>query len=331
MTRQRIAVLGLGYAGCVSAACLAEIGHHGCGVDRDDHRIDGVRRGLAPFYEAGLRELIEPNVAAARLTATTSLAEALDRSEIALLCVGTPSASNGNLGLDQLIRVSDEIASPVPAGSAPLLAAIHGTVFSGTCEDVVIEALGYSGKTVVVVNPEFLCEGSTVRDFLQLPLVVVGGDEPIAVRRAADLSSPVEVDPYLGSLSAAEMIKYARNAFHATKISFANEIGAWCSRLGVSDDEVMRTLSRDTQCNVSAAYLKPGLAFGGCLPRDLRAINYRASRLDLKLPCLSRRSQAIANIWNAPSKSRWRCRRRLSAFTALRSRRRPMTCGRVPC
>jgi GDP-mannose 6-dehydrogenase len=160
-------------------------------------------------------------------------------------------------------------------------------VFPGTCEDIVVEALGRSKQAVVVANPEFLREGSAVRDFLQPAMVVVGGDDAAAVRCVADLYAPLGVAPCLVSLRTAEMIKYACNAFHATKIAFANEIGALCSRLDVSGSEVMKTLCRDTQLNISQAYLKPGFAFGGsCLPKDLRALNFRASRLDLRLPLL---------------------------------------------
>jgi GDP-mannose 6-dehydrogenase len=164
---------------------------------------------------------------------------------------------------------------------------VRSTVFPGTCEEVVIPALGDRSKFVLVSNPEFLREGVAVKDFVEPALVVVGGDDPDAVKRVAALYEALEVEPCLVTLRTAEMIKYACNCFHAVKIGFANEIGSLCGRLDIPADEVMTTLCRDDRLNISPAYLKPGFAFGGsCLPKDLRALTYRASRLDLDLPLL---------------------------------------------
>lgn len=282
-----IAVFGLGYVGCVSAACLANLGHQISGVDRDENKVENVRRGVSPFYEPGLDELVSANVAAGRLTATTSAAEALSTAEIALVCVGTPSAKNGNLSLEQLQRVVQDIAACAGGRSKPLIVAIRSTVFPGTCEQVVIPAFQNCPGVSVVSNPEFLREGAAVRDFMEPGLLVVGGSDAAAVRRTADVYARLDIEPQLVSLRTAEMIKYACNAFHAVKIDFANEIGALSSRLGIDAQEVMATLASDVKLNSSAAYLKPGFAFGGsCLPKDLRALVYRSRQLDLSLPLL---------------------------------------------
>ena len=284
---QRIAVLGLGYVGCVTAACLAEIGHRVTGVDRDAFKVESVRAGQAPFFEPGLEEIVARNVASGRLSASVSLAEALADADVALICVGTPSERNGNLGLDQLLRVSEEIGALVPGRSRPLVIAVRSTVYPGTCEEVVVPAMHGSPLAAVVSNPEFLREGAAVRDFMQPSLLVVGGTEAHAVERVASIYSPLPVKPSLVALRTAELIKYACNAFHAMKIAFANEVGTLAGELGIDGGEVMETLCRDTSLNISEAYLKPGFAFGGsCLPKDLRALVYRASRLDLKLPLL---------------------------------------------
>jgi GDP-mannose 6-dehydrogenase len=282
----RIAVLGLGYVGCVSAACFAKLGYQVTGIDRDEIKVINVLNGIAPFYEPGLEFLVRNNVAAGRLTASASIEPVVD-ADIAFVCVGTPSEKNGNLGLDQLRRVVKEVAATVSQRSKPLILAIRSTVFPGTCEEAVIPLLKNHPLVSVVSNPEFLREGVAVQDFLEPSLVVVGGDVREAVEHIASIYAPLQVAPCLVGLRTAEMIKYACNAFHAVKISFANEIGSLSACLNVDPAEVMATLCEDKKLNVSSAYLKPGFAFGGsCLPKDLRALNYRAHRLDLRLPLL---------------------------------------------
>ncbi len=282
----QIAVLGLGYVGCVTAACFASLGHRVMGIDRDQHKVDHVLAGRAPFYEPGLEQLVRENVAAGRLTASAG-ADGIAEADVVLVCVGTPSEKNGNLGLSQLRRAIDEIAVQLRDRSRALIVAIRSTVFPGTSEEIVIPAFAGLPHVSVVSNPEFLREGSAVKDFLEPSLVVVGGSNPAAVRRVADLYAPLAARACLVSLGAAEMIKYACNAFHAVKISFANEVGALSGKLGIDAHEVMNTLCEDVKLNISPAYLKPGFAFGGsCLPKDLRALIYRVHALDLKLPLL---------------------------------------------
>ena len=283
---KQIAVVGLGYVGCVTAACFARLGHHVVGVDRDEYKVSAVRAGSAPFYEPGLATVVSEAVSSGRLQATTSIGEALEASEIVLICVGTPSERNGNLGLEQLRRVSQEIGQHARHRSRRLVVAVRSTVYPGTCEEVVLAAMYGNPLVTVVMNPEFLREGVAMQDFMEPSLLVVGG-EPVAASAVAALYAPLPVEPCLVSLRTAELIKYACNAFHAVKIAFANEIGSLAAEIGIDGQEVMTTVCRDTKLNVAPAYLRPGFAFGGsCLPKDLRALTYRASRLDLTLPLL---------------------------------------------
>lgn len=286
-SRSVIAVFGLGYVGSVTAACLAQIGHSVIGIDNDEFKVNSLNAGKAPFHEPGLGEIIAEMVRIGRLRATGSVQEALADADVALLCVGTPSERNGNLGLDQLRRVTEGIAAASKGRTRSLIVAVRSTVFPGTCDEVVAPPLKDNPAITVVSNPEFLREGAAIKDFLYPSLLVVGGHDRSAVERVASLYEGLPVKGCLVSLRTAEMIKYACNAFHAVKITFANEIGALSETLGVDGEEVMDTLCKDEKLNVSSAYLKPGFAFGGsCLPKDLRALSYRANRLDLKIPLL---------------------------------------------
>jgi GDP-mannose 6-dehydrogenase len=284
---ERVAVLGLGYVGCVTAACLAELGHRVWGVDRDEHKVRSVLAARAPFFEPGLDELVARNVAAGRLTATTETCPALAAADITLVCVGTPSQPNGDSSMMQLQRVCREIGACLPKRDGRLIVAIRSTVFPGTCESVVREALAGGEMVSIVSNPEFLREGCAVEDFMRPSLIVVGSSDVEARARVAGLYAGLNIRPCLVTLRTAEMIKFVCNAFHAVKISFANEVGALSDRLGIPAGEVMQVLCQDTRLNISPAYLKPGFAFGGsCLPKDLRALTYRSLRMDLTLPLL---------------------------------------------
>lgn len=285
--KENVAVFGLGYVGCVSAACLARLGHQVIGVDLSESKIQAVNEGYSPFYEPGLGAIVSEATAAKRLRATNNTAEAVAASDIAMICVGTPSAKNGNQSVDQIERVCSQIAQAAQGRDRPLLVVIRSTVFPGTCEGLVQSAFEGNTNVVVLSHPEFLREGTAIRDFEQPSLLVVGGAEPHRSRVAA-LYADLPGTPSLVELRTAELIKFSCNAFHALKIAFANEIGALADAQGIPADEVMATLCEDKVLNVSAAYLKPGFAFGGsCLPKDLRAIVYRGRRLDLDLPLLS--------------------------------------------
>jgi GDP-mannose 6-dehydrogenase len=279
-----VLVVGLGYVGCVSAACLASLGNRVIGVDRDEYKVSAVNRGQSPFYEPDLEPLIAQALSNGLLSATTNLAEALPQANLVFICVGTPSDSNGNLDLSHIRRVCQEIARYRTPGQR-LVVAVRSTVFPGTCDEVVGPIVG--PDVPLVSHPEFLREGSAVRDFMEPSLIVIGGSASDAVERVAAVYQKLNAEISRVTLRTAEMIKYACNAFHALKIGFANEVGTLASSLGVDPVEAMSVLCRDDKLNISPAYLKPGFAFGGsCLPKDLRALVYRAGRLDLDLPLL---------------------------------------------
>lgn len=281
-----IAVFGLGYVGCVTAACFAELEFRVVGVDIDARKVRAIRDGQSPFYEPGLESLIAKHLSSGSLTATPSTQEALRDADFAFLCVGTPSAPNGNLNLDYLRKVATEIGSHLDGRAKPLTVVVRSTVFPGTCDEVVAPSV--EPRATVVANPEFLREGSAVKDFMQPSLVVVGSHNRAAAEGVASLYADLPVQTSVVALRTAELIKYTCNTFHALKIAFANEIGTLSTSLGLDGAEVMETICRDTKLNISSVYMKPGFAFGGsCLPKDLRGLTYRARQLDLDLPLLN--------------------------------------------
>ena len=286
LEKPTIAVFGLGYVGCVTAACFTDLGFRVIGVDVDARKVHAIEDGQSPFFEPGLEPLIAKHLHSGLLTATLSTEEALRDADFAFLCVGTPSAPNGNLNLDYLRKVSTDIAAHLDGRSKPLTVVVRSTVFPGTCDEVVAPAV--EPRAAVVANPEFLREGSAVKDFMEPSLVVVGSRNREAAERVASLFAELPVEASVVALRTAELIKYTCNTFHALKIAFANEIGTLSASLGLDGAEVMETVCRDTKLNISTAYMKPGFAFGGsCLPKDLRALTYRARQLDLDLPLLN--------------------------------------------
>ncbi|HVP56430.1 MAG TPA: UDP-glucose/GDP-mannose dehydrogenase family protein [Candidatus Eisenbacteria bacterium] len=281
-----VAIFGLGYVGCVSAACFAELGFRVVGVDVDARKVSAIQAARSPFYEPGLEPLIAKHLRSGALTATLSTEEALRHADYAFLCVGTPSAPNGNLNLDYLRKVAAEIGAYLDGRSKPLTVVVRSTVFPGTCDEVVAPAV--EPRAIVVSNPEFLREGSAVKDFMEPSLVVVGSHNRAAAERVASLYAGLPVQTSVVALRTAELIKYTCNTFHALKIAFANEIGTLSAALGLDGAEVMETICSDTKLNISPVYMKPGFAFGGsCLPKDLRGLTYRARQLDLDLPLLN--------------------------------------------
>jgi GDP-mannose 6-dehydrogenase len=290
----RIAIFGLGYVGCVSAACLADAGHEIVGVDVDAHKLSLVAQGRSPISEPGLDDLLGRMVRSGRLTVTADAAMAARTSALLLVCVGTPSRRNGSLDTAYLERVLEGIGQALPHDTAYRVIAVRSTVVPGALAARLIPILEQaSGRRAgvdfgVCINPEFLREGTAIADFAHPPFTVIGESD----RRAGDvlvsaythLAAPVHrMKP-----DEASMVKYASNNFHALKVAFANEIGSVCQHLGIDGRSVMDVFCQDATLNISRQYLRPGFGFGGsCLPKDLRAISYVAKELDLATPLLN--------------------------------------------
>ncbi|MGI9106260.1 MAG: nucleotide sugar dehydrogenase [Pyrinomonadaceae bacterium] len=290
----RLSVFGLGYVGCVSAACFAKEGHEVIGVDVNQTKVDIINEGKSPIVEAGINELIGEMVAGQLLRATVDTAEAVKNSEVSLVCVGTPSNANGSLDLSYVKRVCQEIGAGVEAKRARHIIVIRSTMLPGTIEGTVIPTLEvYSGKKAgrdfgVCINPEFLREGTSLKDFYAPPFTLIGADEEETAMSVRRLYAGIDAPLFVTKVKNAEMVKYACNCFHALKVSFANEIGNICKPLDIDSHEVMNVFCQDTKLNLSPYYLKPGFAFGGsCLPKDLRAIGYKAKELDVETPVLN--------------------------------------------
>jgi GDP-mannose 6-dehydrogenase len=290
----KLSVFGLGYVGCVSAACFAKEGHDVTGVDVNATKVEIINRGESPIVEAGLADLIKEVVDAGRLRATTNTLAAIQDTEVSLVCVGTPSNANGSLDLTYVERVCQEIGVALKAKPARHTVVIRSTMLPGTIESVVMPTLEtHSGKEAgkdfgVCINPEFLREGTSLKDFYAPPFTLIGADTESSANSVRALYSKIDAPLFVSEVKTAEMVKYVCNCFHALKVSFANEIGNICKGLNIDSHEVMDIFCQDTKLNLSSYYLKPGFAFGGsCLPKDLRAINYKAKQLDVEAPLLS--------------------------------------------
>jgi GDP-mannose 6-dehydrogenase len=288
-----VSVFGLGYVGSVSAASFAADGHGVVGVDVNPDKVASFREGRSPIVEKGLDELIRDNAAAGRLRATTSTKEAVDATELSLVCVGTPSRRNGSLDLAYLERVCEQIGTALRDKDGYHVVVVRSTVLPGTTHGVVIPALERtSGKKYgagfgVTVNPEFLREGTAIQDFRQPPMTLVGHNYASDAEPTQALYAKVDAPAVTTSIRTAEMIKYASNTWHALKVCFANEVGNLCKRLDIDSHEVMDIFCRDQKLNLSSYYMKPGFAFGGsCLPKDVRAMQYRAKEVDLDMPVI---------------------------------------------
>ena len=289
----KISVFGLGYVGAVSAACFANDGHQVVGIDVNPAKVDVIKSGKSPIVEEGLENLIAKAVASGKLTATCDVSEAIASTDVSLICVGTPSNENGSLKLDYVERVSQQIGEELRKSSDRHLIVVRSTMLPGSIGKVVRPALEQSsGKKAgegfdICINPEFLREGTSIKDFYSPPFTVIGADSEETASAVKELYREVPAPTYVTSIEAAEMVKYACNCFHGVKVSFANEIGNICKELGIDSHEVMDVFCKDTKLNLSPYYLKPGFAFGGsCLPKDLRAIKYKARELDLNVPLL---------------------------------------------
>jgi GDP-mannose 6-dehydrogenase len=289
----KVSVFGLGYVGSVSAACFAADGHDVVGVDVNPDKAAAINAGRSPIVEPGLEELLAGAVAQGRLRATTSTEDAVNSTDMSLICVGTPSRKNGSLDLTYLTRVCEQIGDVLRTKDDYHVVVVRSTVLPGTTHEQVIPALeSRSGKKYgegfgVSVNPEFLREGSAIKDFRHPPLTLVGHNHAADAAPTKALYQDIQA-PLIGtSIRVAEMMKYTSNTWHAVKVVFANEIGNLCKRVGVDSHEVMDIFCQDDKLNLSSYYLKPGFAFGGsCLPKDVRALRYRAKEVDLEMPMI---------------------------------------------
>jgi GDP-mannose 6-dehydrogenase len=289
-----ISIFGLGYVGTVSAGCFALHGHEVIGVDPIQTKVDLINAGRSPIIEAELSAIIASTTKAGRLRATTDPIEAVRRTEIAFVCVGTPSQANGDLDLRYITRVCQQIGEALQYENARRLIVVRSTVLPGTTRKVVIPILEASAQKKagsgfdVCHNPEFLREGSAVRDFEIPAKTVIGESEPGSGDKLAELYASLDAPLLRTDLETAEIVKYVDNSWHALKITFANEIGNFCESFSVDAQRVMQIFCQDRKLNLSSAYLRPGFAFGGsCLPKDLRALAYQAKMHDLELPVIT--------------------------------------------
>lgn len=298
----KISIFGLGYVGAVSLACLSRDGHQVIGVDIDATKLDLIMAGKTPVVEEGMVDLMAHAAASGRVAVTTDAQRAVLDSEISLVCVGTPSAANGSQDQGAILRLAAEMGRAIAGKDEPHIVVFRSTLVPGTVEDVlrpIIEE--QSGKKdgegfFLCFQPEFLREGSSIRDYDKPPFTVVGANHGHPIERLRELFGNLPCRFLETSVRSAEMMKYCCNNFHALKITFANETARLCEALGVDSFEVMDLVCQDTQLNISPAYLKPGYAFGGsCLPKDLRATTYLAKIHDVDLPMLGGIMQSNRN------------------------------------
>jgi GDP-mannose 6-dehydrogenase len=290
----RISIFGIGYVGCVSAACFARAGHDIIGVDVNATKVEIINAGASPIVEPQIDELIRDVVAAGKLKASTDASQAVKSTELSLICVGTPGKPNGSLDLSHVERVCEQIGAALAEKTEPHTVVIRSTMLPGSVDSVVRPALeSTSGKKAgkdfgLCVNPEFLREGASLKDFYAPPFTLIGTDEPGTGQIVSSLYSDIAAPIFTTSIRTAEMVKYVCNCFHALKVSFANEIGNICKALELDSHEVMNVFCADTKLNLSSSYLKPAFAYGGsCLPKDLRAVTYKAKELDVEVPLLT--------------------------------------------
>lgn len=290
----KISIFGLGYVGTVSAGCIAASGHQVVGVDPVPTKVDLINRGQSPIIEKEIGEIIASAVGKGDLRATDDVREAVEATDLSFVCVGTPSQPNGNLDLRYIRRICEQIGEALKVKSSRHTVVIRSTILPGTMRQIIIPILEeVSGKRAgvdfgVSNNPEFLREGTAVKDFRSPPKTVIGEYDKGSGELLAELYTNIDAPLVRTDLETAEMIKYVDNCWHALKIGFANEIGNLCKSFSVDSHAVMDIFCKDRKLNISSAYLMPGFAFGGsCLPKDLRALSYQAKMHDLELPILT--------------------------------------------
>jgi GDP-mannose 6-dehydrogenase len=291
----KISIFGLGYVGCVSAGCLAEMGHNVIGVDVNKEKVDLINSGMPTIIEKGIGDLIKTNVRNGNLKATNSAEYAVLNSELSIICVGTPNSEDGNLNLKYIFKVAGEIGNALRKKKSFHTILIRSTVKPGTNDKVgmiikskIINAENASEKFGVVSNPEFMREGSAIFDFLNPPYTLIASKSRKALKISRKLYSKINAGIIETDIKSAEIIKYINNTYHALKITFANEVGNICKSLGINSFEVMKLFCSDRKLNISEKYFNPGFAFGGsCLPKDLKALNSLAYEKRTEVPVIS--------------------------------------------
>jgi GDP-mannose 6-dehydrogenase len=290
----KISIFGLGYVGAVSAGCLATDGHAVIGVDPNRTKVDLINQGVTPIIEKDIGEMIAATVKAGLLRATVDVRDAVMGSDMSLICVGTPSQLNGNLDLSHVRKVCEQIGAALKDKAGFHVVVARSTMLPGSMSSVVIPTLeAASGKKAgvdfgVCNNPEFLREGTAVYDYYHPPKTVIGESDARAGAMLVQLYEKMDAPLVRTTVETAEMVKYTDNTWHAVKVAFANEIGNICKAVGIDGHKVMEIFCQDTKLNLSSYYMKPGFAFGGsCLPKDVRALTYKARSLDLELPLLN--------------------------------------------
>jgi GDP-mannose 6-dehydrogenase len=290
----RISIFGMGYVGCVSAACLANMGHSVIGVDVNISKLDMIKNGKSPIIEPGLNEIIDRVVKEERLKVTADSNEAIRESEVSMVCVGTPSCPNGSLDTRYLERVVTQIGAALSALSTYHVVTIRSTLLPGMVQSQCIPLLESASKKKVgeefgvCINPEFLRESTAIKDFQAPPFTLIGEIDKRSGDTLAQVYAELPAPTYRVQPDVASLVKYVSNAYHALKVVFANEIGAVCKELDIDSQKVMNIFSQDKNLNISAAYLRPGFAFGGsCLPKDVRALLYTAKHRDVDIPLIS--------------------------------------------
>ncbi len=297
-----ISIFGMGYVGAVCSACLAKNGHKVTGVDVSSEKVEAINAGFSPIVEPGLADLISAGVVSGQLSATTNAIEAVKNSTISMVAVGTPSLSNGNLDLSYIRSVCHDIGTALANKREPHYVVIRSTVLPGTVRDLVIPALEESsGKKAgrdffVATNPEFLRESTAIQDFFEPPMTVIGQMDDESGMVIASLYENLDAPIIRKPIEVAEMIKYTCNVWHAAKVTFANEIGNIAKALGVDGRDVMEVVCQDKKLNISSYYMRPGFAYGGsCLPKDVKALTYRAASLDVNTPVLNQLMKSNEN------------------------------------
>ena len=289
----KISIFGLGYVGCVSAGCLTDMGHRVVGIDVNDNKVHLINEGRATIIEKDIDKLIKDGVAKGRLMATHSFKDAIQTTDLTIISVGTPSTKEGHLNLKYIYRVAEEIGEALKYKDSFHVIAIRSTVLPGTNEKVGQIIQDFSGKSreedfTVVSNPEFLREGTAVKDYFNPPITLVGVENEKAKIMMTELYKDLPAELILTSIKVAEIMKYVNNTYHALKIVFGNEVGNICKKLDIDSHEVMRIFCMDKQLNISPYYFKPGFAYGGsCLPKDTKALKTLAADLYVNVPVIN--------------------------------------------